>query len=140
MERPTRLPATVDDLGEWTVYADWLQTKGDPRGTAIALELAAPEPRQEVRDGLGLALRLGYIHTLDMPREHSNAVSAEQIARVRSLLAADDATLLEEIHVALEPKVVGEMCGLFAALPASCRRLAAASRRIYGRTRSSRRT
>jgi uncharacterized protein (TIGR02996 family) len=43
VNRPGRLPTNASELDEWSVYADYLQTRGDPRGELIAYELALPE-------------------------------------------------------------------------------------------------
>lgn len=77
MDRPARLPIAAEDFDEWSVYADWLQACGDPRGEPIALELAmpeAPDPDQLAAFhacaptapgyGVEVTFALGYVHTL----------------------------------------------------------------------------
>jgi hypothetical protein len=58
MEAPARLPQTEDDLADWAVYADWLQTRGDSRGDALAAELALPAaPEREQLAAFHAAVR-----------------------------------------------------------------------------------
>ena len=41
-----RLRAAITDRDAWSVYADWLQTQGDPAGELCALQLlASADPR-----------------------------------------------------------------------------------------------
>jgi len=123
MKRPARLPASPEDLAEWTVYADWLQGEGDPRGEAIAYELAGASGESRDYAGIRAVSRLGHIYALVVPRD-IYTVTADTLARARALIGSDDAALLEEVEVPLEPLLADDVERLFAALPASCRRVA----------------
>ncbi|MBA2544284.1 MAG: hypothetical protein H0V17_31860, partial [Deltaproteobacteria bacterium] len=78
---PPGLPRSVEDLDDWSVYADHLMTIGDPRGERIAFELAVPaEPttdqlaafqaqarRASHRDALiGMSWCLDHVRTLEL--------------------------------------------------------------------------
>src|SRR5690349_11898422 len=108
MKRPARLPATPDDLAEWTVYADWLQSQGDPRGETIAHELAGATSG-ETRDHAGIAVvtRLGYMQSVIVRRD-MYSIHADTLERAGALVASDAAALLEELEIPLEPQLVGE--------------------------------
>jgi uncharacterized protein (TIGR02996 family) len=125
MKRPARLPATPDDLAEWTVYADWLQGEGDPRGEVIAHALAG-SAAGVIHDhaGIDVVTRLGFIHSVVVPRHTSYSVASDELHRTASLVGSDDAVLLEELEVPLEPEWVEDMQRVFAALPVTCRRVA----------------
>ena len=125
MKRPGRLPATPDDLAEWTVYADWLQSEGDPRGEQIAHALTGAAAGV-IHDhaGIDVVTRLGFIHSVVVPRHASYSVASDELQRTASLVASDDAALLEELEVPLEPQWVDDMHRVFASLPVTCRRVA----------------
>ncbi|HWO22559.1 MAG TPA: hypothetical protein VNO30_27560 [Kofleriaceae bacterium] len=140
MDRPARLPITQDELDEWSVYADWLQSRGDPRGERIALELAlpaAPAPAAlaafqargatavPAGEGIVPTLALGYIQALTVARASGTyTVEAEALERARALLVTEAGALVEEVDFAFDPgKHLRAAGALLAALPPTCRRL-----------------
>jgi uncharacterized protein (TIGR02996 family) len=125
MKRPARLPASPDDLAEWMVYADWLQGEGDPRGEVIAHALTGAAAGV-IHDhaGIDVVTRLGFIHSVVVPRDTSYSVASDELHRTAALVGSDDAALLEELEVPLEPQWVDDMQRVFAALPVTCRRVA----------------
>jgi uncharacterized protein (TIGR02996 family) len=136
VERPARLPATRDDLDDWSVYADWLQTQGDPGGERIAMELALPE--RPSRDQLaafqktaarpaGDHVLTGYmlnrLHSLVVRRDVYNA-NAIALERAAVLLESDAGRFVEYVHVPLDPPDhTAAVARIIAALPPTCRRL-----------------
>jgi len=64
MDAPLRFPSTEDELGEWSVYADWLLTRGVPLGDLIAreLSLAAMPERDPLQAFHSAGRRLARAH------------------------------------------------------------------------------
>ncbi len=59
MDAPA-FPTSEADLADWSVYADFLQTRGDPRGELIAREMSrwtVLPPTNELRDGSVFTIR-----------------------------------------------------------------------------------
>jgi uncharacterized protein (TIGR02996 family) len=140
MDRPARLPITQAELDEWSVYADWLQSRGDPRGEQIALELALPEAPEPAaleafqaraaaavpeREGVVPTLALGYLQALTVARASGTyTVEAGALEHARAILAAEAGALVEEVDLAFDPgKHLRVVQALLAALPPTCRRL-----------------
>lgn len=140
---PDRLPVSEDDLGEWSVYADYLLTRGDPRGELLALELSLPASldraqvaafhavaRRQYRRSLATPMTwcLGHIRTLDIPSLRLRAVGAafdgpspSQLTRVRDLLRSPAGRLVERLSISYEPQAWrAHWRRLFAALPPTC--------------------
>jgi uncharacterized protein (TIGR02996 family) len=131
VERPARLPEAIADLDEWSVYADWLQSRGDPHGELIALELALPDdPDDAQRDAFAERLArhdpdaetFGYVRRLVAPRA-GYAGSIDAIEYATEQLATERCAFVEEVAVAFEPEHLEHVQGLFAALPPACRRI-----------------
>ncbi len=57
------------DVGRYLVYADWLQTAGDPRGTLIALDHAAHQTKDQAHVVAANALRYEHHHAFLGPLE-----------------------------------------------------------------------
>ena len=47
-ERDQHLLAHRDEPHEWSIYGDWLQREGDPRGELVSLMLGEAAPAQKV--------------------------------------------------------------------------------------------
>src|SRR5262245_27456303 len=130
--RPRRLPTTREELDEWSVYADWLLTRGDPRGEAIARELAVDDdPTDDVRGRYGdsgdgnfeLSYTLRHLRGLTIPRE-MYSVSPVTLDRAHARLQMEDAALVEELALPIEPEHARHVERVFAALPETCVRVA----------------
>ena len=101
-----RLVAQPDDEATIAVYADWLQSVGDPWGDLIALELAErdAEARAVLREHLNELIgdleprffewRRGFIHKLNLGLAHIETVAA-LLAKVFDLRTA---MILRELH------------------------------------------
>lgn len=135
------LPRNIDDLAEWSVYADHLLTIGDPLGDRIAADLALPAaPTTEQLRGfralvgrhtpssqsLARSWCLGFIHTLELrTRDHGGMFSLQEgaLAQARDVLQSRAASRLEELLI---PAPTGEDTHyrrVFRALPPSCKRV-----------------
>lgn len=141
--RPAQLPAGEADLAAWAVYADHLMSLGEPRGFAMALELALPaRPDREAlarwhaladplcRRGTSTAETwcLGHARTLDL---ESSGFSTAQgpspgaLAQAHDLIAAPTGRRLEELVFAYTPREsTTHWQRIFRALPPTCTRVA----------------
>ncbi len=143
--QPARLPATEAELAAWSVYADHLMTLGDPRGEAMALELALPaevprpalarwhalaKPRYGRGGATPIGWCLGHARTLAIPgaapilghRHVGPTLGA--LAHAADVLARPQGRLVEELAIEYEPGEHGAAWRrLFAALPRTCTRV-----------------
>ena len=156
MKPPDRLPTSVKDLDEWSVYADFLQTRGDSRGERIAYELALPvEPESAalrvfhtlVRDagrfpvGVQVAISLGHVRALVLRASPGPRLSHRvygpldgTLAWVRDFFLDPKAALIEELRFVYVPgEHVSQWKRLFAALPDRCSRVGVFLRPPIGR-------
>ena len=143
---PDRLPTSVNDLDEWSVYADFLQTRGDPRGERIAYELALPaEPEpaalrvfhtlasdaRRFPVGVQAAVSLGHVRALMLRASPGPRLSHGvygpldgTLAWVRDFFLDPEAALVEELHFVYVPgDHIAHWKRLFAALPRRCSRV-----------------
>ncbi|MGE0868821.1 MAG: hypothetical protein AB7P03_09670 [Kofleriaceae bacterium] len=110
--RPARLPQTEDDLAEWSVYADWLLTRNDPRGELLALELALPsEPSAEQlaefqtrvgsqyrgRNTSFIAWTLFHARAVELHGRPHDTADAGTIASAIELFASDAGQFVEHV-------------------------------------------
>ena len=143
--QPARLPATEADLAAWSVYADHLMTLGDPRGEAMALELALPaevprvalarwhalaKPRYGRGGATPIGWCLGHARTLAIacarPAQGHRYVgpTVGALAHAADVLARPQGRLVEELAIEYAAGEHGAAWRrLFAALPRTCRRV-----------------
>lgn len=145
MDAPA-LPRTIDDLAEWSVFADHLLTIGDPRGEALALELAmsatptaeeltafhAQCPRLPAPDAkLQLGYQLGHVVALALapaPAPKMAHVSASQtpeqgaLAHAHDLLSTPAFARLAELQLPFS-SLTRELARLLRRLPKTCTHL-----------------
>lgn len=140
VEAPT-LPRTLDDLEDWSVYADHLLTIGDPLGERIVADLALPEmpTTEQLRAFRALVGRhtqssqtmvrswcLGLIRTLELrSRDNAGVFYLEQgaLAHARDVLRSRAASRLEELVIPTPKSEDTHYRRLLTALPASCTRV-----------------
>lgn len=140
MEAPA-LPRTLDDLEDWSVYADHLMTIGDPLGDRIVADLALPEAptTEQLRGFRALVGRhtkssqtmrrswcLGFMRTIELrSRDHAGVFYLEQgaLARARDVLLSTEASRLEELVISTPSSVDTHYRRLLTALPPSCKRV-----------------
>lgn len=140
MWRPA-LPRTIEDLGEWSVYADHLLTIGDPLGDRIVADLALPASplNEQLRGFMALVGRhcpssqtlirswcLGFLHSLELTSRDDAAVYHVEhgaLAQARDVLRSRAAERLEELSIPTPPRDDTHYRRMLAALPASCRRV-----------------
>jgi hypothetical protein len=143
---PPPFPRTTADLEEWSVYGDYLQGQGDPRGELIAHELALPEalvtaavreyqalatPIWRQRGTVRFAISLGHLRAMRIMSQpgqklsrHGVAPSAGTIANAGDLLRTAAAQTLEELDIAYQPGSDDKLwTRLFAGVPSRCTRL-----------------
>lgn len=142
MDAPA-LPRTIDDLTEWSVFADHLLTIGDPRGEALALELAmsatptadeltafhARCPRLPAPDAkLQFGYQLGHVVALAIapaPAPKMAHVSAPQtpeqgaLAHAHDLLSTPAFARLAELQLPFS-SLTRELARLLRRLPKTC--------------------
>lgn len=136
-----RLPRTLDDLEDWSVYADHLLTIGDPFGERIVADLALPAIRdaEQLRPFRALVGRhtpssltmlrswcLGMIRTLELrSRDSAGMFYLEQgsLAHARDVLRSRAASRLEELIIPTPKSEDTHYRRLLTALPASCTRV-----------------
>ncbi len=143
LHRPARLPACEADLPAWAVYADHLMSLGEPRGFAMALELALPaRPGHEelarwhalaaplCRRGTATAETwcLGHARALDLESSGfrtAQGPSPGALAQARDRIAAPTGRRLEELAFAYTPRQdLEHWQRIFRALPPTCTRVA----------------
>jgi len=134
VNRPEHLPRTEADLEDWSVYADYLQTRDDPRGEAIALDVALPVgPTPEQLATFHLAMRPFVRRREESPVAwcvaHARTLSISKgipklLDEAIEFLAAPASRLLEQLNLAFSPSIdLARVDRLFAALPPTCRRV-----------------
>lgn len=145
MDTPA-LPRTAADLSEWSVFADHLLTIGDPRGEALALELAmsatptaeelaafhAKCPRLPAPDAkLQFGYQLGHVVALAIAPAPAHKMAhvlpyqtPEQgaLARAQDLLSTPTFARLAELQLPFST-LTPELARLLRRLPATCSRL-----------------
>ncbi|MGE0549450.1 MAG: hypothetical protein AB7O24_05620 [Kofleriaceae bacterium] len=135
--QPARLPATEDELAEWSVYADWLITRGDPRGELIAFELTLPsEPTAEQladfharvssqyrhRDTASVSWCLAHARRIELHDRSGDATDAGTIASALQLLASDTGRFVEHVGFWIS-ELDRPARNLFRQLPPTCTKL-----------------
>jgi hypothetical protein len=139
-----RFPTTLGELDDWSVYADFLMTRGDGRGELIAHELALGEPidpaavqafhelaRPLCRQGrtATFGFCLGHIRTIAVgwgwrPLRHLLGPDAGTLARIRDVLRTPIASRLEELKLPMrEGENPWHLRQLLGAVPLPCRRV-----------------
>jgi uncharacterized protein (TIGR02996 family) len=120
------LLANPDDLGSYLVYADWLQSQGDPRGELISVQHArlsadTPELKQreehllkaqsgalfgglqtllEKNGGLSVTWRLGFLKSARVARDRYDS-DLDVAATLTTLLALPIAAHLDSLSIGL---------------------------------------
>lgn len=135
------LPRTLDDLEDWSVYADHLLTIGDPLGERLVADLALPATPtgDQLRAFRALVGRhtpssqtmvrswcLGFLRTLELrSRDHAGLFYLEHgaLAHARDVLQSRAASRLEELVIPTPKTEDTHYRRLLAALPASCTRV-----------------
>lgn len=74
MERDDLLPQTLDDDAAWMAYADWLQSRGEPQGELIALDVALEAATGTQREALAVARK-------ELVTKYGAAILGETFAR-----------------------------------------------------------
>ncbi len=138
------LPRNEADLDEWSVYADELQSRGDPRGELIARDLALPASpgarqlaafhelarrlcTQQKRTWIGWCL--GHARTMRLVpgaagRERHHPTPDAVLANAAAQLRQPVMSRLEALAISFAPSSRMQLWQqLFEALPASCTRL-----------------
>ncbi len=131
---PPAFPTSEADLAEWSVYADYLQTRGDPRGELIAHDLALDatpdpdalhafhtlaEPLCAQRGTTKIGWCLGHARTLAM-RLSPHRASTDTM---HDLLREPALACLESIAIIYEPGTSHAWRRALAVLPPTCKRL-----------------
>jgi hypothetical protein len=143
---PPQLPRSVEDLDEWSVYADHLLTIGDPRGEGLASELALPaEPMpDQIAEFQARAHRpstphayvavtwcLDHVRTLELRSARSERLTRQlrlvgppngALAQATSLLRSPALSRLEELVIPVPGIIDHYYRRMFAAVPATCER------------------
>ena len=140
MDAPA-LPRTVEDLAEWSVFADHLLTLGDPRGEALALELAlsvtptaeelsafhATCPRVPRSDAqLQFGYRLGHVVVLAIASAHQPFTHTPEqgaLGHATGLLSKPAFARLQQLDLPISA-MTAELSRMLRRLPATCRRVA----------------
>lgn len=139
------MPHTPADLDEWSVYADYLMTRGDPKGERIARELAIPAvptpdqlaafraiaPRRGVQPdaAVSLAWCLDHVRVLRLrqPDLHHHwrprRPSPGALTNTYNLLRGPTLACLEHLEVPVPDRLDREYARLFARIPPTCRRV-----------------
>ncbi len=135
------LPRTLEDLEDWSVYADHLMTIGDALGDRIVADLALPEAptAEQVRAFRALVGRhtqtsqtlvrswwLGFVRTLELrSRDNAGVFYLEQgtLAHARDLVQSREASRLEELVLPAPKTEDTHYRRLLSALPPSCTRV-----------------
>jgi hypothetical protein len=140
-------PASFADLEAWSVYGDWLEQQGDPRGALIGIDLALPlAPSREALAAFHEAHRARFHErdhvTIGYALAHPRTVVLEQgrgiklsggahdppldgtLANLRDLLVDPTYGLVEEVTLS-QPfeDHDAHWRRLIAAIPPSCRRV-----------------
>ena len=74
MERDDLLPQTLDDDAAWMAYADWLQSRGEPQGELIAVDIALEQAQGAQQEKLLVARK-------DLVARYGAAILGETFAR-----------------------------------------------------------
>src|SRR5450432_1620723 len=80
-----RLVDHPDDRETWTVYADWLESQGDPRGELIALELRFRETKNDAK--LGVLFSAVYARVMTPLVEELEAQTGTNIGCSRGFIS-----------------------------------------------------
>ncbi|MFT3691814.1 MAG: hypothetical protein QM831_01650 [Kofleriaceae bacterium] len=144
---PARLPRTIADLADWSVYADQLSSEADPLGEYIATELAVPatpsfeqiaafnllagarcrqrSPTADASWSLGFVRELVLIGAM-VPRSYGPVIESVTLDNAIQLLSSPAYSRVELVHMPVIP-VDEHVQRMLNTLPASCTRVVAAS-------------
>ena len=109
MNPPEHLPRTEEELAEWSVYGDHLQSIGDPLGYRIATEAW--------REGTAVWC-LGHVKSLAVRKADEG-----QLGHALDMLKRPIGRVLEELEIEYTAEYPQHWRRLFAAIPATCTRV-----------------
>jgi hypothetical protein len=131
VDQPAHLPKTIDDLVEWSVYADYLQTRNDRRGLMIARDLAGTPMQQRTEGGPTVTWCMGHVKALFLRRiprygfgRHAHDPDEGTLANARDLMKRPVGRLVEEIELDFGTSYLERPWRRFlAAIPPTCTRV-----------------